>query len=626
MKKKITQNNKIKDIYTHPIGKDILTKIFLQLNLNEKIIINPLIGNLKIKYLSNLSKKFGGENLVNSLLQLLNSEIDVPKNDLVEIKEVWWKEAVFYQIYPRSFKDSNGDGIGDLGGILEKLDYLKTLGIDAIWISPIYDSPNDDNGYDIRDYYNILKEFGTMADFDNLLKETHRRGMRLIIDLVVNHTSDEHPWFQAALKNPNSKYKDYYLFKEHPNNWTSFFSGSAWNYYEEQNKWALHLFSKKQMDLNWENADLRDDILNMIRWWLEKGVDGFRLDVINYISKAKGLPDGNLQIGELMGYRGIEHYFYGPNLHQYLKQLNQEAFKPYHAFSVGETPGIGMEMGKLLTGNYRNELDMIFSFDHLESPGYKRFDDYEYDLNYLKKYLITWTENYTNYCWQSLFYENHDNPRMISKITKDDAYRNVLAKLLAAIQLTLKGTPFIYQGQEIGSVNQRFKSIDDMRDIESINLYQELTSSLSEEEALKKVLAGSRDHARTPVQWNEKKFAGFSTVKPWIEGDEDYKHVNIESQLQDSTSVLNFYKQLIQLRKKYSALIYGEVEFIDKNKKNSFNFFRKGKKEMLFITCNLGKKYEKKRKVPENYQVLLSNYLITENYLRPYEVIIYLIK
>ena len=382
LKKKLTINSRIKDIYQHPLGKDVISKLLLQLNVNEVFIDNFIVGNLKLKTLAQLGIKGMDDDFFQAVLNLLNKESEEARRNSAEIKTVWWKEAVFYQIYPRSFKDSNNDGIGDLGGIIEKLDYLKDLGVDAIWLSPIYDSPNDDNGYDIRDYFLIMKEFGTMKDFDELLKEVHKRGMRLIMDLVINHTSDEHFWFQEALKNPKSKYRNYYLIKDKPNNWTSFFSGSAWNYYEKQKFWALHLFSKKQIDLNWENKDLRQEISEMVQWWLAKGVDGFRLDVINYISKDDGLPDGNSLIGDLMGYYGIEHYFYGPRLHQYLNELKINAFMPYQAFSVGETPGIGLEMAKLLTGDYRNELDMIFSFDHLENPGHTRFEEYKYDLNY----------------------------------------------------------------------------------------------------------------------------------------------------------------------------------------------------------------------------------------------------
>ncbi|MEG0109836.1 MAG: alpha-amylase family glycosyl hydrolase, partial [Oscillospiraceae bacterium] len=374
----LTENSRIKDVFANPVGKDIIKKILLQMGYSEALITNPIASNIKLKTLPKLLKKQIDDNFVTTLLNLLNSEKDTPLADNCPAAKAWWKEAVFYQIYPRSFCDGNGDGIGDIQGIIEKLDYIKQLGIDAIWLSPIYDSPNDDNGYDIRDYKKIMSEFGTMEDFDALLAEIHARGMRLIMDLVVNHTSDEHEWFQKAIHEPNSKYANYYIFRDKPNNWSSFFSGSAWKYIKENGKYALHLFSPKQMDLNWESEDLRHEIESMVQWWLQKGVDGFRMDVINYISKADGLPNGNECIGALMGYKGVENYFYGPRLHEYLKELKEKAFAPYNAFSVGETPGTGMEMSKLLTADYRKELDMVFSFDHLETPGHVRFDDYLY--------------------------------------------------------------------------------------------------------------------------------------------------------------------------------------------------------------------------------------------------------
>ena len=524
--------------------------------------------------------------------------------------------------------DSNGDGKGDLKGILSKLDYLKDLGVDAIWLSPIYESPYDDNGYDISNYYEILHTFGTMEEFDALLAGIHERGMRLIMDLVVNHTSDEHPWFQDAINNKESKYKDYYLFKKsgdgnEPNNWTSFFSGTAWNYYDSLDEWGLHLFSKKQMDLNWDNENVRKDIGSMVRWWMEKGIDGFRLDVINYISKKPLLPMGNEQIGQLMGYYGIEHYFYGPNLHKYLRELKETAFAPYDGFSVGETPGVGMEMSKLLTAEYRKELDMVFSFDHLETPGHVRFDDYEYDLNYLKKYLIEWMTGYGSHCWMSLFYENHDNPRMISKVNKKKEYREVLGKLLATIQFTLRGTPFIFQGQEIGAVNKNFHSIEDIRDIESINLYEELIETKSKEEAFAKVLAGSRDHARTPMQWNALEHGGFTTGTPWILNDEDYKDCNVEQQLKDNSSVLHFYKELIALRKNNTALIYGEIDFVDVKRKNLFCYYRRFEEECFYIECNLSERTNKRFHKINGYQLLISNYSENSEVLRPYECAIY---
>jgi oligo-1,6-glucosidase len=628
MEKKLNYHSKLKEIYQSPIGHDIIFKLLLQLNKKESLITNPIVGNLKLKTIAKVAKKSLGESFFETLLELLNSEEDTPSKSSQEVERTWWKQAVFYQIYPRSFQDSDGDGIGDLPGIIERLDYLKELGIDAIWLSPIYDSPNDDNGYDIRDYYSILKEFGTMEDFDRLLFELHKREMRLLMDLVVNHTSDEHPWFQAAVQDVNSEYRDYYFFQKSkdsnpPNNWNSFFSGSAWNYYEETKEWGLHLFSKKQMDLNWEKEEVRKEIQSMIRWWLGKGVDGFRLDVINYISKKSGLPKGNETIGSLMGYYGIEHYFYGPKLHQYLQELRSEAFAPFDAFTVGETPGVGMEMSKLLTAKERRELDMVFSFDHLETPGHVRFEDYQYDLNYLKEYMSDWMEHYGDNCWMSLFYENHDNPRMISKINQDPIYREVVAKLLAMLQLTLKGTPFIFQGQEIGCINQKFTSITDMRDVESINLYQELLPTLGEKTALSKVLSGSRDHARTPMQWNATKNAGFSEGTPWICSDEEYKEWNVAKQQTKEDSVLHFYRKLINLRKKEQALIYGDFELVNRMKKNLFTYYRRLEGKSFYVECNLSSKPLRRSSSVHGYELVLSNYNKNSEILRPYEANLY---
>ncbi|BCJ93814.1 oligo-1,6-glucosidase [Anaerocolumna cellulosilytica] len=619
----LTRKSRLKDVYANPIGRDILDRAALQLNISKKVIANPFIRNLRLKTLPKLLKRRLSEGFVDTLLTLLNTEQDTAMSGDGKMQKAWWKEAVFYQIYPRSFKDSNGDGIGDLQGIISKLDYIKELGIDAIWLSPIYDSPNDDNGYDIRDYNKIMTEFGTMEDFEELVIEVHKRDMKLIMDLVVNHTSDEHEWYQKAVKEPESKYRDYYIFQDKPNNWTSFFSGSAWNYVEERQQYALHLFSKKQMDLNWENENLRQEIHEMVKTWLEKGVDGFRLDVINYISKRNGLPDGSEDIGRLMGYYGAEHYFYGPRLHEYLREMNEKVFRPYNAFSVGETPGTGLEMSKLLTADYRYELDMVFSFDHLETPGHTRFDEYQYDLGYLKSYMIYWMENYGNHCQPSLFYENHDNPRMISKINADPQYRIVLGKLLAVIQLTLRGTPFIYQGQELGMVNQDFHTIEELRDVESLNLYNKLCKTMGKKEAFAKILAGTRDHARTPMQWNNQQYAGFSDGEPWIRMDEDYKYCNVESQLQDEDSILHFYQELLAFRKEHSVIYYGEVCFTNKKEKDLFIYYRKDETETLCIEINLGSYNKKRKKCPQGVR-LLSNYAeLSPVFLRPYEASIW---
>lgn len=620
----LTLNSRVKDVYKHPIGRDIIRKILLQMGRSDRLADNPIVGSIKLKTLPVLTMGYIDNDFIGTLLELLNSESDIPKTDNSITRPAWWKEAVFYQIYPRSFKDSNGDGIGDLRGIIEKLDYLKTLGIDAIWLCPVYDSPNDDNGYDIRDYHKIMSEFGTMEDFDDLLDAVHSHGMRLIMDLVVNHTSDEHEWFKKAISEPDSRYGDYYFFRDEPNNWTSFFGGSAWKYIRERGQYALHLFSQKQMDLNWDNPDVREEVSDMVSWWLEKGVDGFRMDVINYISKRKGLPQGNGKIGALMEYYGVEHYFYGPHLHEYLNKLKVKAFTPYGAFSVGETPGIGMEMSKLLTADYRDELDMVFSFDHLETPGHVRFDDYRYDLNYYKKYMIDWMENYGSQCQMSLFYENHDNPRMVSKVNPDPAYRDVLAKLLAVMQLTLRGTPFIYQGQELGMINQNFASINELRDVESLNMYEELRKTMSETEAFRKILAGARDHSRTPMQWTDSRFAGFSVAEPWIGPDGDYKTCNAEQQIADEISVLNFYRMLITIRKEHNALVYGDIKTVNKNERDLFRYYRTDRNEIFYIECNLSSKAKRRKgSLPDGNRIIANYPDVSEHRLAPYEAVVW---
>ena len=639
----LTLNSRIGDVTAHPIGKDLLKKILLMAGRSDRLLKNPVIGRIRLRRLPALTGGRVDAGFLGALLELLNGEPDVPCEGGVSVP-AWWKEAVFYQIYPRSFRDSDGDGVGDLRGILEKLDYLKALGADALWLSPVYDSPNDDNGYDIRDYRKIMAEFGAMEDFDALLAGVHTRGMRLIMDLVVNHTSDEHEWFQkasadqdsaaadqdSAAAESGSKYGDYYIFRDTPNNWTSFFGGSAWRFIEARGQFALHLFSKKQPDLNWDNPGVRREVHDMVRWWLQKGVDGFRMDVVNYISKRPGLPEGNPQIGALTGFTGIEHYLYGPRLHEYLRDLNKEAFDPFDAFSVGETPGIGMEMSNLLTADGRGELDMVFNFDQLETPGHARFDDYMYDLNYLKVYMTDWMENYGARCWMSLFYENHDNPRMISKVDPDPRYRTVLAKLLATIQLTLRGTPFIYQGQELGMINRDFTSIGELRDIESLNMYDALVKTMSAEDAFKKILAGTRDHARVPMQWTDGVYGGFSDTDPgtgsvelWLGGGDDRKICNAAAQEQDQDSVLRYYRDLITLRKANNALVYGDIKIVSKKEKNLFAYWRTSPGASFYIECNLGREPKKRPSIPPASRALSSYPDAPEKFLRPYEAVVW---
>lgn len=593
--KELTMESRIKDVWNTPVGHDILAKILLQLGKKETWITNPAVSSLKLKMLVKPASKILDDDFWPAFLHLINQEKDrVEPGD--EITHKWWKEAVFYQIYPRAFCDGNGDGMGDLAGIVTKLDYLKDLGVDALWLSPVYDSPMDDNGYDIRDYRKISPLFGTMEDFDTLLAEVHKRDMKLIMDLVVNHTSDEHAFFKSAIEDENSPYRNYYFIRKDegrvPNNWTSFFSGSAWDKYGENGDYALHLFSKKQVDLNWDNPEVRQSVASMVSWWLEKGVDGFRLDVINYISKEEGLPMGNESIGKLMGYTGIEHYYYGPHLHAYLHELHESAFAKYDAFSIGETPGLGKEMAKLVTAEERKELDMIFSFDHLESPGHVRFEDYRYDLNYFRDFMTDWSLTYGNNCWMSVFYNNHDNPRMISKIDPTGKYRLALATLLAVMQFTLKGTPFVYQGDEMGLTNVDFHGIEELNDVESIRMYHSLLEEgKSEEEAFSIVKAGSRDHARHMIDWSD-------------ESDVTKK-------------VRETYRFLMHLRKQYPALVYGDFKVID-NRHDRFVYTRKLGDEEFLIDCNLGEETHSARHMNYNWSLVFPASL-QGTVLSPYE-------
>lgn len=571
--------SRVKDVYRTSVGHDILAKVCMQAGVPAKCIDNPLIGNLKLKQLVRPLSRLLDEGFYDALLKLINEHTEEKLPDVKDIRHAWWKEAVFYQIYPRTFHH------GTINGIREKLDDLKALGVDALWLSPIYDSPMDDGGYDIRDYRKIAAQFGTMEDFDALLKEVHEKNMKLIMDLVVNHTSDEHRFFQEALKDPDSPYRDYYFFrerKEDTNNWVSFFSGSAWNRYDS-GAYALHLFSEKQMDLNWDNPSVRNDVSDMVNWWLEKGVDGFRLDVINYISKDEGLPAGDESIGKFIGYTGIEHYYYGPHLHAYLNELHENSFGRYNAFSIGECPGLGMEMAKEVTDERRKELDMIFSFDHLETPGHVRFEDYRYDLNFYRDYMVDWMEHYGNACWMSLFFNNHDNPRMVSKIDPSGTYRRQICCLLAVMQMSLKGTPFIYQGDEMGLADVPFQSIDELNDIESKNYYQEhVEKGEDPEKVWRTVLSGTRDHARIPL--------------PWSEEESEYGQ-KIDEEVRET------YRYLIALRHAHKSLVYGSFRLLSR-KKNRFVYERKGEGESWVIDCCLSDKGAEPWHVDSSYELV----------------------
>ncbi len=627
---KLTLESTLADVLQTPVGSDLVAMVGYHAGIPDAVLNNPAVGKIKLKTISKLLGDKLPVETMEHLCKLLGytGEKVITKD---ETDPKWWKESVIYQIYPRSFCDSNGDGIGDLQGIISKLDYLKDLGVDVIWVSPIYDSPNDDMGYDIRDYRKIMTEFGTMDDFDEMLAEIHKRGMRLVMDLVVNHTSDEHEWFQKALAG-DEKYKNYYIFRKGkgegvpPNNWTSLFSGPAWNYYPELGEWALHLFSTKQMDLNWENPDVRADVADMVCWWLEKGVDGFRMDVINMISKTHELPDGNALVGEVIGYGG-EHYFWGPRLHEYLHELNENAFAKFpDSFCVGETGGIGVEMAKYLVDDSRGEIRETFLFDQLENPGKERWSDYKYDLKYLKKLFTKYQLALNGSSWPTLVVENHDNPRMTSKVNPDVLYRKPLSKLIGAMLLTGRGTPYIFEGEELGMMNCDFRDMSEIRDVESINKFAELQKKgKTRAEAWKTILAGSRDHGRTPMCWSSAKNAGFTTGTPWIRVNGDYKQCNAETESADRTSVLNYFKALIALRKaNKDILVYGDFVPLETNDQ-TFCLYRDGEGGRFYIEMNLTSN-KIRRPLPAQGELLLSNYTALTGALRPYEVNIYRVK
>ncbi|MBE6772690.1 MAG: alpha-glucosidase [Clostridia bacterium] len=626
----VTKDTQLGEIMKTPAGHDIIMKALYSVGVSGDAVKKGPLSKLTLGKLQKLTGGKIDDSFINSLLGILNIEKDVPLTDDCEIEKKWWKEAVFYQIYPRSFKDSNGDGIGDIRGIIEKLDYLKELGVDAIWFSPMYDSPNDDNGYDIRDYEKIMEEFGTMEDFNDLVEGLHKRDMKVIMDLVINHSSDEHEWFSSSVSDPDSPYKDYYIWRDGdentpPNNWDSIFSGSAWNYYPERKQWALHLFSKKQMDFNWENESLRKDLYAMINRWLDKGVDGFRLDVISFISKVDGLPDGDETVGALMGTKGVEHYFYGPRLHKYLHEMAENTFNKYDAFTVGECQGTGIEMSKLMTGDYRKELSVVFSFDHVENPGKKRFSKYKYDLRPMAKELVNWQLNYGNHCWPTVFFENHDTTRMTSKVCPEGYYRNEVSKLLGLMQMTMKGCPFVYQGQEIGMCNGSFTDMSQIRDVESLNYYRENIAKGKKAEKLREaIFAGTRDNGRTPMCWTKGENAGFTTGTPWLKLIDECDRINVEAQDKDPFSVLNFYRDVIRLRHENSALVYGKFRLVNEKWKDVLTYYRIGEEGTFYIELNLTDKLQKKPLSTDCFEKLLSNISTSrQNELVPYEASIY---
>ncbi len=522
--------------------------------------------------------------------------------------DAWWSNAVVYQIYPRSFADSDADGVGDLQGISERLDYLAQLGVDVFWLSPVYPSPHDDNGYDISDYQDIDPLFGTLADFDRLLAAVHERGMKLVMDLVVNHTSDEHPWFTASRDGgPDGPMRDWYIWRPpregmragtpgaEPNNWGSFFSGPAWTYDERSGEYYLHLFSRKQPDLNWENPQVRQAVYAMMRWWLERGADGFRMDVVNLLSKAPGLPDGPVPEGARYG-DGSAHYICGPRIHEYLAEMHREVFAghPRPLLTVGEMPGVTVEEARLFTDPARREVDMVFQFEHVgldHGPGGK-FDIRPLRLTDLKASLGRWQTGLGDTGWNSLYFSNHDQPRIISRFGDDSpAYRDRSAKLLATVLHLHRGTPYVYQGEELGMANAPFATIDDFRDIESLNHYRhQLAHGADEQQVLAGLRARGRDNARTPMQWDATDNAGFTAGTPWIAVNPDHKHVNAKAQLADPDSVFHYYRRLIDLRHTEPAVTHGDFHMLHPDHEQLYAFTRHDRERgtELLVLANFG--------------------------------------
>lgn len=510
------------------------------------------------------------------------------------MKKTWWKESVVYQIYPRSFYDSNGDGIGDLGGITEKMDYLKELGIDVIWLSPVYESPNDDNGYDISNYQGIMKEFGTMEDFDRMLDAAHTHGIRIVMDLVVNHTSDEHPWFIESRKSKDNPYRNYYIWKDPkdgdvPNNWGSCFGGSAWKYDETTQMYFLHMFSQKQPDLNWENDTVRSEIFQMMDWWCQKGIDGFRMDVISMISKDQNFPDGQLK---KTGYGDYGPYVCnGPRVHEYLQEMNQKVLSKYNLLTVGECAGVTVDEAKKYANLEGSELNMVFQFEHMDLDGGETFkwNEQKICLTDLKATLSKWQNELYGKAWNSLYWCNHDQPRIVSRLGNDsDKYREISAKMLATCLHMMQGTPYIYQGEELGMTNVPFQSLDDFRDIESINAYHEYTQSgqIAPEDMMHYLHYKSRDNARTPMQWNNTANAGFTTGTPWIMVNPNYPKINAKEQVERPDSIFHYYQKLIKLRKAHEIIVYGSYQLLLPDDPNLYVYTRELAEEKLLVICN----------------------------------------
>ncbi|MBP2284055.1 oligo-1,6-glucosidase [Flavobacterium sp. CG_23.5] len=555
-------------------------------------------------------------NLVNS------QKVELPD----ALQKKWWKEAVVYQIYPRSFKDSNGDGVGDLKGIISKLDYVKSLGIDAVWLNPIYASPNDDNGYDISNYREIMKDFGTMEDFDVMLKEMHKRGIKLIMDLVVNHSSDENKWFQESRKSRDNKYRDYYHWwpaekGKPPYRWSFFdLNSDAWKFDAQTNSYYLHYFSEKQPDLNWENPKLRQEVYAIMKFWLDKGIDGFRMDAFQFISKDNTFPDLPKEIVNTPA-AIIKYYLNGPHLHDYIQEMNKEVLSKYpNAMTVAEGAGDSPEAAMKFVDPDRKELNIAYHFESVDVGKHLK----DFGLVKYKAIFSKYDDKFKDKGWLSIFLANHDQPRMVSKFGNDTPqFRELSSKMLSTFVLTMRGTPFYYNGDELGMDNIRFDSIEDYQDVDTRNKYIGIKNKGGDLHAFLDIQKqSSRENSRTPFQWNTEKNAGFTTVKPWLKVNPNYKTINAEAQEKDSNSVLNYFRKLVKLRKQEPALVYGKYTLLDKENPSVFAYTRELNGKKILVLLNFSEKnapYNIKIPIAKS-KIILGNYKIKKmNILQPYE-------
>ena len=554
------------------------------------------------------------------------------------MERVWWKEAVIYEIYPASFKDSNGDGIGDIPGITSKLDYLKDLGVTCVWLCPVYRSPNIDGGYDISDYQNIQESFGTLEQWDEMLAEMHKRGIKLMMDIVVNHSSDKHPWFIESRSSKDNPKRDFYIWKDGkdgkpPNDWGSCFSGPAWQYDEKTDQYYLHLFAVEQPDLNWDNPELRQEVYKMMRWWLERGVDGFRMDVISFISKVAGYPSM-----DECDYKGIHPFVSGPHIHEYLQEMNREVLSKYDCVTVAETPGCYIEDAKNYGPADGKELSMIFQYDllNVDSTDGDKYRPRKFRLPEFKEIITNWQVGLDGCSWNALYIQNHDQPRVLSRWGNDSPeFRKVSAKMLCTLNFTLQGTPYVYQGEEIGMTNMKFNSINDTKDVEAINYWNEYVKRgrRSAEDVLAALNYTCRDNARTPMQWDDSENGGFTTGKPWLPTNPNYKEINTKVEIADPDSIYNYYKKIIGIRKENLVMIYGHYKEYYHEDLNIFVYTRRLDNQLMLVALNFTKETHD-FVIPieivdeiKGAKLVISNYDNDDNIptkLRPYEAIVYL--